>query len=259
MRLKIAISPCPNDVFIFGPLILLWIEGNLELEFSFHDIETLNILAEASDGPDLIKLSYAQAPRVRASYVPMSVGAALGCGVGPLLVGLPGQPWPARNSVLVPGLHTTANLLQKRYMSHENIVPVRYEKIMPELRQDAKKAGVVIHESRFTYEAQGLECLLDLGRCWEEETRLPLPLGGLFLKRTCSAEVSAEMEMLLKRSLNEAHLRRADLMPLLKEHAQELDEGVISRHIDLYVNEYSMELGEMGARAIRELSSISGE
>lgn len=256
-EIKIAISPCPNDTFIFGHLI----EGNVpwdgpELKFEFLDIQALNeaVLSEACPY-DLIKCSYALYPKIQDRYELFPIGAALGVGVGPLLVGQPGLPLEQRDMVYVPGYDTTAYQLFRHY-GPQNIetISLRYDLLIEALTKDPSSAGVVIHESRFTYEKLGLELLLDLGAAWEEQTHLPLPLGGPFMAHHCNSELKSALEKAVKTSLKMAWDNRAAIEPLMRRHAQEMDLEVMSSHIDLYVNQYSLDLGEQGRIAIEKLN-----
>lgn len=257
-NLKIAISPCPNDTFIFGNLI----EGRVpwsgpELEFDYLDIQALNESVLSKSCPyDLIKCSYALFPKISERFNLFPFGAALGMGVGPLLVGKPGLPIEQRKIIYVPGYDTTAYQLFRRY-GPQNMTTkaLRYDLLMESLSQDETAAGVVIHESRFTYEDLGLELLLDLGQAWEQDTRLPLPLGGPVVSKKCSQELLKVLEVAVKTSLEMAWEDRAPIEPLMRQHAQEMKLDVMSSHIDLYVNQYSLELGEQGRSAIDKLNS----
>ena len=257
--IKIAISPCPNDIFIFGHLI----EKNVEwdgpkLKFDYLDIQALNeAILDESSPYDLIKCSYAIYPKIQSRYELFSIGAALGSGVGPLLVGQPGLSLDQRKKVYVPGFDTTANQLFKLY-GPKNIKTeeLRYDLLLDELTRDETVMGVIVHESRFTYEDLGLELLLDLGQAWEQKTNLPLPLGGPMILKSCSDEMKKALSKVVKQSLEKAWENRKPIEKLLTYHAQEMSLDVMSSHIDLYVNDYSLDLGDSGLMAIHKLVGL---
>lgn len=256
-EIKIAISPCPNDTFIFGYLI----EGKVpwdgpKLNFEFLDIQALNEAVLSKSCPyDLIKCSYALYPKIAERFDLFPIGAALGVGVGPLLVGQPGLPLDQRNVIYVPGYDTTAYQLFRRYgPKGVETKALRYDLLVERLAQDKNAAGVVIHESRFTYEDLGLHLLLDLGKAWEQDTQLPLPLGGPVISKSCHHDLKKMLETAIKSSLQKAWKDRTPIESLMKHHAQEMDMQVMASHIDLYVNEYSIDLGSRGRAAIEKLN-----
>ena len=256
--MNIAISPCPNDTFIFGHLI----EGHVpwdgpELQFEYLDIQALNEAALSETCPfDLIKCSYALYPKIVDRFDLFPIGAALGMGVGPLLVGQPGLPLDERKIIYVPGYDTTAHQLFKHY-GPQNIETkaLRYDLLIEALTQDASVAGVVIHESRFTYKELGLGLLLDLGAEWEQDTQLPLPLGGPVISKNCDTEYARKLEVAVKTSLKMAWEDRSGIESLMKQHAQEMELDVMASHVDLYVNQYSLDLGDQGRKAIQRLNA----
>lgn len=260
MRLTLGISPCPNDTFIFDALVngALAAEG-LELEVFHEDVETLNEWA-IEGRLDLTKVSYGVVPRVAAEYAVLEAGGALGRGVGPLLVARPdaGPFRPEGAVVAVPGRHTTANLLfslafpsarEKRFMIFSEI-----ERAVLERRVDA---GVIIHEGRFTYEAKGLAKLLDLGAYWERTTGAPIPLGGILGRRRLGTELLRRVDGLVRASLERARARPGHLSEYVRRHAQEMDEAVMRRHVELYVNDFSLGLGAAGRRAVETLLEVA--
>jgi len=258
--LRLAVSPCPNDTYLFGPLALGWVSLPFPVEFVFEDIETLNRMALA-DPPELIKLSFAMLPEVAHRYEVFPVGAALGRGCGPLLVAHPSVPPEEIPSlpVALPGEHTTAHLLFRLAFpeaSHRVFIP--YHEILPALAEGRFAAGVIIHEGRFVYARYGLKLVLDLGRWWEEQTGLPIPLGGIFVRRDLPREVGRALLSGLRRSLDLARERFEDLLPFIRHHARELSREVIEAHIRTYVNEYTGDLGEEGRRALLELVRRAG-
>lgn len=256
--MKIAISPCPNDIFIFGA----WILGKIdwdgpEPEFSFHDISELNLKATSQAKLDVVKISFALLPNILESYKLSRSGSALGKGVGPLLIGYSGRPLHTRKEIWVPGKLTTAFLLCQKYSQWDGAYKeMRYDEIIPGLRNDSNLAGVIIHESRFTYQDSGLELLLDLGQEWENNTSCPLPLGGIVMHRKLNKTLHLKIENTIRRSLEYAKQHPDEIMSLMKQHAQELDEQVILNHVNLYVNQYSEDLGEDGVNAIETLCGI---
>jgi 1,4-dihydroxy-6-naphthoate synthase len=259
MRLTLGFSPCPNDTFIFDALVNGAVDtGDLRLEPVLEDVQTLNEWALAGR-LDVSKISYGVLPRVADRYALLEAGGALGVGVGPLLVARPGLDRfdPATMTVAIPGRDTTAHLLfslafptaaRKEFLVFSGI-----EAAVLAGRVDA---GVIIHESRFTYAAKGLVKLLDLGEHWERETRSPIPLGGIVARRTLGPAVRAEVDRLIRRSLEVANGRRDRLSAYVRRHAQEMDEAVMRQHVDLYVNDYSLGLGEAGHRAVETLLAV---
>lgn len=256
--IKIGISPCPNDIFIFGHLIQKNVEWDgPELSFEYLDIQALNeaVLSPDSDF-DLIKCSYAILPKLEDRFELFDVGGALGKGVGPLLVGQSGLELENRTEIYVPGFDTTAYRLFEKYgPKGVNVKALRYDLLMEELGRREDIAGVIIHESRFTYESMGLSCLLDLGKAWEENTGLPLPLGGPVLSKSMAPDLKDRLQEAIKKSLVKAWEDREPIESLLKQHAQEMDLDVMASHIDLYVNDYSLNLGKEGRTAIKILCS----
>jgi 1,4-dihydroxy-6-naphthoate synthase len=259
MKLTLGISPCPNDTFIFDALVNGALDtSGLELEVAHEDVETLN--AWALEGRlDVSKISYGVLPEVSDRYVVLSSGGALGHGVGPLLVARPGlgpfRPETAR--VAIPGRHTTAHLLFS--LAHPGAVRKEFmvfSAVEEAVRSGAVDAGVIIHEGRFTYEAKGLVKLLDLGEHWERTTGAPVPLGGIVARRTLDPFVLRRLEVLVRRSVEHALARRPEISPYVRRHAQEMDPAVMRSHIDLYVNERSLELGEAGRRAVETLLAV---
>lgn len=259
-ELAIALSPCPNDTFIFGPLALGWVKTPVKLRFIFEDIETLNQLALKGEVP-FIKVSYALLSEIRQRYQIFPVGAALGRGCGPLLV----APEPlsredlSRVEVWLPGEHTTAHLLLRLAFPeahHRRFVP--YQEILPALLSGRARAGVLIHEERFVYQARGLHLVQDLGVWWEEETGLPLPLGGPVVRRDLPEGLKSALARAVRESLRLARERFPELLPFIRSHAQELSLEVIKAHIQTYVNEYTEDLGEEGRRALKQLVHRAG-
>jgi 1,4-dihydroxy-6-naphthoate synthase len=259
MKLTLGISPCPNDTFIFDALVNGALDtAGLELEVVHEDVETLNAWALAGR-LDASKISYGVLPEVADRYVVLSSGGALGHGVGPLLVARPGlgpfRPETAR--VAIPGRHTTAHLLFS--LAHPEAARKEFmvfSAIEEAVLSRAVDAGVIIHEGRFTYAAKGLVKLLDLGEHWERTTGAPVPLGGIVARRTLDPFVLRRLEILVRRSVEHALARRPEISAYVRRHAREMDPAVMRSHIDLYVNEHSLDLGDAGRRAVETLLAV---
>lgn len=242
--LEIALSPCPNDVFIVSALLLKKIKTSFNLRFYFEDIETLNNLAIKNSFP-IIKTSFAIWNLIVSEYELLPVGSALGFGVGPLLVGI--KPYQIeefkRLKIAIPGKHTTAHFLFNFFYSAKiEKIFTRYDKIIPYLLGKKAELGILIHEGRFLYSKYNLYKIADLGKFWEKNTKAPLPLGGFFIKKNLSAEIKNEIIRLFKESIAWAENNWKEVLPLLKNYAQELDDETIKKHVNTYVNEYTYEL-----------------
>jgi 1,4-dihydroxy-6-naphthoate synthase len=261
-KLSIAYSTCPNDTYIFYALAHGKIDlGNLFFEIMLNDVEHLN--QEAKKGMiDISKLSFAAIGHLMGTYGLLRSGAALGRGCGPLIVARKGSDLNDLKSgkIAVPGLWTTANLLLSLFMDkNTNIVPMSFDKIMPAVSSGEFDGGVIIHEGRFTYENYNLECLADLGEWWESETRQPIPLGGIVIRRDISQEIICMVQSQIRKSIEFAHLNPSQAGNYIKLHAQELSDDVISQHINLYVNEFSLDMGKEGETAIETLFAKARE
>jgi 1,4-dihydroxy-6-naphthoate synthase len=254
--LTLGYSPCPNDTFIFHALAhgRIRVEG-LTFRERLEDVETLNRLA--LDGAlDLTKISYHALGHLRRRYVLLRSGGALGRGCGPLVVAREETDMAALRGrrIAVPGQLTTANLLLQLYGSgYEDLLVLPFHRIMEAVAGGRADAGVIIHESRFTYRRHGLVQVRDLGRWWEEETGLPIPLGGILARRTLGAETIRRIDDALRASVDYAFAHPLGPRRYIKEHAQELEDDVIDSHIALYVNDFSRDLGEEGEMAVRTL------
>ncbi|OYW18409.1 MAG: 1,4-dihydroxy-6-naphthoate synthase [Sphingobacteriales bacterium 12-47-4] len=259
MKLTLGFSPCPNDTFIFDALINKIIPSdNLELSPVLEDVETLN--QWAFEGKlDITKLSFATAFQVADQYRLLNSGAALGKGVGPLLVSkkpiAPDQVPKCR--IAIPGIHTTANLLLSyAFPEATNKQPYLFSTIEEAVLQEEVELGVLIHENRFTYAERGLHRVADLGEIWEEKMNLPIPLGGIFIKRSLGEELALKMEALIRSSLQYSIDRWPRISEYVQCHAQAMSEDVMRQHIQLYVNHFSMNLGEEGKNAVDGLEKI---
>ncbi|MDW7709147.1 MAG: 1,4-dihydroxy-6-naphthoate synthase [Deferrisomatales bacterium] len=252
----VGYSPCPNDTFLFHALVhgLVDTEG-YRFEPVLEDVETLNRWALEARLP-LTKASFGVLGQVRRRYWCLRSGGALGWGCGPLLVAREARPLEelVRTPVLVPGLHTTANLLLTlRAGRAVERLPRVFHEVMPAVARGEAASGVIIHEGRFTYHRHGLVAVEDLGAWWERETGLPIPLGGILLRRGEAGVDPAVVQRAVRRSVEHALAHPDAPMPYVRSHAQELEDGVIRDHIRLYVNDFSRDLGERGIRAVEEL------
>jgi 1,4-dihydroxy-6-naphthoate synthase len=251
-------SPCPNDCFIFDALVnrRIDLEG-LEFSLRMADVEALNKAAFAEE-IDITKLSYHAYAYCAGSYVLLDAGSALGRNCGPLLISKriisPEEVAAGGVRIAIPGRYTTANfLLGLAFPRAERRTELLFSEIESALLRDEYDAGLIIHENRFTYEAKGLKKIIDLGEFWERETGAPIPLGGIVIKRSLPDEVKQSVNRVLRRSVEYAFANRAASLPFVREHAQEMSEAVMYQHIDLYVNEYSVDLGADGRRAVEIL------
>lgn len=248
---RVRISPCPNDTFIFYHLINTYSD---EFKFEFEDIQTLNERCLQSDG-DIIKVSFAMYPRVQNEYIILESGSALGKGCGPLIVGKKKLSLEELESlpVALPGKFTTANrLFELFYPNAKNKIFTTYDNIMTLVENGSVASGVIIHESRFTYKQHGLELVSDLGKMWEDRNHIPLPLGGIIAKRSIDASALQNIASKIRTSVEWAMKNRNDqkMRQFIKSLAREIDDSVIDRHIDLYVNQYSVSLLKDGKEAI---------
>lgn len=259
MKLTLGISPCPNDTFIFDALVNGAIDtGDLRFEVALEDVQTLNEWAMAGK-LDVSKVSYGVLPEISPRYAVLSSGGALGRGVGPLLVSRRGLgPFrPDTMTVAIPGRQTTAHLLFS--LAHPTAARKQFmvfSAIEEAVLSGAADAGVIIHEGRFTFADKGLAKLQDLGEYWERTTGAPIPLGGIVARRTLAPEVRREVDRLVRASVEHALARRPAVSAWVRAHAQEMDEAVMRQHIDLYVNEFSVDLGHVGREAVRTLLEV---
>lgn len=261
MELRLNISPCPNDTFMFDALLAGRIDTEgLEFDVSFADIERLNDMALGDAEPDVTKLSYAVLPEVTKKYKILNSGSALGRGNGPLLVGRDDIDTGDRKlKVAVPGLHTTANMLMHRlYSQITDKTPVLFSEIAQHIANGDFDAGVLIHEGRFTYKDKGLRLIADLGERWETATGLPLPLGAIAVSRKLDHETQRTIDRVLRRSIEFAIANPVASYDFVRSHAREMDEHVIRSHINLFVNDFSLDLGTEGKRAVHELTGVGG-
>ena len=263
MTLSLAFSPCPNDTFIFDALVNKKIDTKgLQFEVQLEDVQTLNQWA-LDNKTDISKISYGVLPLLLDNYVLLHSGGALGKGVGPLLISMNEiqeiQKPVSDFTIAIPGENTTAHLLfsyafpsasKKRFMV--------FHEIEDAVLRGEVDAGVIIHENRFTYQQKGLKKLVDLGEYWEKQTNVPIPLGGIVAKRSLPKGVILLVDTLIRESLRYAFDHRDELPEYVKQHAQEMNEQVMQQHIDLYVNDFSLGLGNEGKQAVHKLLDVYG-
>ncbi len=254
--LTLGYSPCPNDTFIFDALVHGRVEvDGLRFTERLEDVETLNRLA-ADAALDVTKISYGAIPQLLRDYVLLRSGGALGRGCGPLVVARRemGAEELAGARIAIPGRNTTANLLLRLFAPDAAPGVERvYSDIMPAVARGELDAGLIIHESRFTYPQHGLVRVVDLGEWWEGTTGLPIPLGGILARRSLGEEAIRGIEDGIRRSVEYAFAHPEASRPYVRAHAQEMDDAVTQQHIDLYVNRFSVDVEEEGARAIEAL------
>jgi len=257
-KLRIAYSPCPNDTFVFHALAHGLIPGAPELDVTYADVDKTNHYAAESEDFDVLKISYAALPWVLDRYALLPCGGALGRGCGPLvLTASPAGPEAlAGKRVAVPSDRSTAYLLFRLWAARHvpggvgEIVVMPFHRIMPAVRDGEIDAGLVIHEARFTYQEYGLSLVEDMGRWWEEDTGLPIPLGAIVARRPLDRErIAAWIRASVEYAWAHPEASRAYVM----RHAQEMKPEVAQAHINLYVNRFTADLGEEGYAAIETL------
>ena len=267
MKLTLGFSPCPNDTFIFDALIHGKIDTEgLSFDVSFDDVETLN--QKALNGElDITKLSFHAFAYVANQYALLNAGSALGFGVGPLLIckkenvdriisNLKSQI--SNLKIAIPGKYTTANfLLGVAYPQLRDKREMLFSEIENALLNDEIDLGLIIHENRFTYQDKGLYKIMDLGQFWEELTNCAIPLGGIVINRSLPIEIQQKVNRLLKKSVEYAFANPKSSVDFIKQHAQEMDDAVMYKHIELYVNQYAIELGTEGKKAINTLFDLA--
>ena len=258
MQLSLGFSPCPNDTFIFDALVNNKIDTEgIRFDVKLEDVQTLNQWA-LQGKLAITKLSYGVLPLVLDQYIVLNSGSALGKGVGPLLISnlIIELQEVEQQLIAIPGENTTAHLLfSLAFPNAKNKIFLRYDEI--ENFVLAKKGlGVIIHENRFTYEAKGLHKIIDLGDYWEATTGNAIPLGGIVIKKDIELITQKKVDALIKRSIEYAFAKYPELNDYIRCHAQEMSENVMRQHIDLYVNNYSLDLGDLGKAAVNELLKI---
>lgn len=261
MKLSLGFSPCPNDTFIFDALIHHKIDTEgIEFDVFFDDVETLNKKVFQNE-PDISKLSFHAFAYAAENYALLDAGSALGYGVGPLLISkdkgfnkenLSNQA--GNLTVGIPGKYTTANfLLGLAFPELTNKKIMVFSDIESSLLNNSIDLGLIIHENRFTYQDKGLHKIIDLGDFWEKETGFPIPLGGIVINRRIDPKIQRTVDRLIRKSIEFAFENPTSGIEFIKKHAQEMDEEVMYKHINLYVNNYSISLGTKGKEAINFL------
>ncbi|MDN3509775.1 MAG: 1,4-dihydroxy-6-naphthoate synthase [Candidatus Jettenia sp.] len=256
MRLTLGFSPCPNDTFIFDALVNKKIDTEgLSFVLTIADVEKLNKLA-FQHSLDITKVSYYAYACLMQDYIVLDAGSALGNNCGPLLISKPEN----QNSkiegltIAIPGKYTTANfLLSLAFPEAMNKIEMLFSDIENAILQNNVDAGLIIHENRFTYQDKGLIKIIDLGEYWEAKTGLPIPLGGIVIKRSLPSAISQKVNRVLRKSVKYALANPASSREYVRQYAQEMAENVRKQHIQLYVNNYSISLGNTGRNAVKTL------
>ena len=261
MKLTLGFSPCPNDTFIFDALVNKKIDTEgLEFEPILEDVETLNQWALQGD-LDITKLSFPAFFRSLDNYVLLNAGSALGKGVGPLLISKYARENTdsaiTNQSIAIPGINTTANLLLSfAFPAATNKIPMIFSAIEDAVLSGKTDLGVIIHENRFTYQQRGLHKVMDLGENWEDNMKAPLPLGGIAISQSIKRTTALKVNELIRKSLEYAFSNYPLITGYVKQRSQEMNEEVMRQHIDLYVNNYSLDLGNEGKKAITTLFDV---
>jgi 5,8-dihydroxy-2-naphthoate synthase len=260
MKLTLGFSPCPNDTFIFDALVNKKIDTkDFEFDVVLEDVQTLNEWA-MQQKLDVSKISYGVLPLVMNNYILLESGGALGKGVGPLLIAKSQLNIRELNDKLIaiPGENTTAHMLfSLAFSKAKKKVFKVFNEIENAVLNDEVDAGVIIHENRFTYQDKGLYKLMDLGDYWETQTQLPIPLGGIIAKKSVDKKVIEQVDALIKQSVEYSFkYNYNELSDYVKSHAQEMSEKVMRQHIDLYVNNFSVALGNNGRKAVEKLLEV---
>ena len=261
MKLTLGFSPCPNDTFIFDALVNNKIDTeDLQFDVVLEDVETLNRLA-IKNTLDITKVSYGVLPLLIQNYLVLNSGSALGSGVGPLLIANHDMNREEIKNckVAIPGEHTTAHMLfSMTFPEVKNKIFIRYDEIENFVLGSKEKntVGVIIHENRFTYQQKGLVKIIDLGEFWEERTGLPIPLGGIVAKKSLDFILLKRIDQLIKKSIEYSFSNYPLITDYVREHSQEMEEDIMRKHIDLYVNDYSINLGDKGKNAISQFLGV---
>ncbi len=260
MTFTLGFSPCPNDTFIFDALVNNKIDTQgIDFTVRLEDVQTLNELA-LNNELDFTKISYGVLPKILSDYKVLNSGSALGTGVGPLLISKAPFSFEEVNNctIAIPGENTTAHLLfTVAFPDAKNKVFKRYDEIENFVLAPAQNnLGVIIHENRFTYAAKGLHKIVDLGNYWEEKTGYPIPLGGIVASKIIDEKLINTVDGLIKQSIEYAFSNYPDIPLYVKQNSQEMETEVMKQHIDLYVNDYSIDLGEPGKAAIQNLINV---
>ncbi len=263
-QIHLGISTCPNDTYAFHGILNRKIDlQGLEFRIELLDVEELNRRLMAGEF-DVAKASFHAALLLTGETLVLPAGSALGFGVGPVLLSnqtLSPQEFAEENhrppTVLCPGQHTTAHLLYRLFHKNTQIDQAVFSEIMPGLQNKKYDFGVCIHEGRFSYQAAGLHLIEDLGTTWEEQTASPLPLGGILGRRSLGSALLKKILSVIQASIQYAHEHRLETLATMQKYAQEFSDEVLMAHVDLYVNEWTTELGEVGRSALQKLGEIA--
>jgi 1,4-dihydroxy-6-naphthoate synthase len=260
MTYTLGFSPCPNDTFIFDALVNHKIDTpGMEFTVRLEDVETLNELA-LNNVLDFTKISYGVLPLILKNYKVLNSGSALGNGVGPLLISGNRISFEEVDNctIAIPGENTTAHLLFSQAFPHaKNKIFKRYDEIEKFVLESGGSAlGVIIHENRFTYAERGLHKVVDLGNFWEEKTGYPIPLGGIVGKRNMDEDILIKVDALIRQSIEYAFKNYPLITEYVRTYSQEMEPEVMKKHIDLYVNQYSIDLGNDGKKAIEKVLNV---
>lgn len=254
--IRLAISPCPNDTYAFFALLTGKVAYEEEIQAVFEDIEALNHRCIMGDF-DICKISFATYVREKQRLRLLENGSALGFGCGPLIVAKKDITVDdlTEKRIAIPGEGTTATLLLKILLGGRgNFVEMRFDEIMPAVTAGKVDAGLIIHESRFTYSAHGLKKIIDLGDWWEKETDGPIPLGGIVARADLDPNRVASFDHALSQSIAYADANPDEVVPYMRRYAQEMDPEVMKGHVELYVNRFTRGLGEAGRKAVETLA-----
>jgi 1,4-dihydroxy-6-naphthoate synthase len=261
VNLTLGFSPCPNDTFIFDALVNKKIDtGGLEFDVILEDVETLNQWA-LQGKLHVTKLSFPAFFRSTQQYILLNAGSALGKGVGPLLITKKNIDYSTgeieNSTIAIPGENTTANLLLSfAYPNAEKKTALIFSAIEDAVLQGKADLGVIIHENRFTYQLKGLRKVMDLGEYWEQQMKAPIPLGAIAIQRNIESSVGEKVNRLIKQSLEYSYLHYPAISDFVRQNSQEMSEDVMRQHIELYVNNYSLDLGTEGRNAIETLYGV---
>jgi 1,4-dihydroxy-6-naphthoate synthase len=260
MKLTLGFSPCPNDTFIFDALVTHKIDtGGLEFDVVLEDVQTLNEWA-LEEKLDITKISFGVLPLLLNHYTVLNSGSALGKGVGPLLISnkILDNSSLEDATIAIPGENTTAHLLFS--LAYPNVKKKKYmvfNEIENAILNGTVDAGVIIHENRFTYQQKGLKKIMDLGEYWEQQLQIPIPLGGIVAHHRLSENTILQVDQLIRKSVEYAFEKYPLISDYVQLHAQEMEKEVMKQHIDLYVNNFSINLGTEGRAAIAKLLEIA--
>lgn len=265
MKLTLGFSPCPNDTFIFDALVNGDIDtGDIQYEPVLDDVETLN--RWALEGKLAVsKVSYGVVPNILSTYNMLESGGAMGMGVGPLLITTPKNAWLTEEQlnqlpIAIPGENTSAHVLLSFAFPHlQKKVFTVFSQIEEAILSGAVAAGVIIHENRFTYQDKGLVLIKDLGKYWEDQLQSPIPLGGIAIQHNIPRDIQVKVNRHIAESITKAWEKYPLLSNYVKSHAQEMSEQVMRQHIQLYVNDFSLSVGETGKKAVGTFLKICSE